>query len=46
MVPMKRSQLHLYEYARHEGNHSLGNSLRAARFEEEVAAEQASKKNE
>ena len=39
-LPMKRSDLPLYEYACHEGNYGMENLLRGARAEEREAAQQ------
>jgi hypothetical protein len=39
VVPMKREDTHLYEYACHEANYAMGNMLRAARMEEHDATQ-------
>src|ERR1700704_1227819 len=44
VVPMKRSDEPMYEYACHEGNHALGGILAGARADEKKAAEEAAKK--
>ena len=36
--PMSRADLQIFEYACHEGNHAIGNTLRGARLEEQEAA--------
>ena len=44
VVPMKRSDEPMYEYACHEGNHALSGVLAGARADEKKAAEEAAKK--
>ena len=44
LVPMRRSEEPMYEYACHEGNHALGGILAGARADEKKAAEEAAKK--
>jgi hypothetical protein len=43
MIPLKRSSDHIYEFACHEGNHSMTGSLSGARYEEREAREKGSK---
>ena len=38
MIPLKRTQQHIYEYACHEGNFGLSGILSGARAEERAAA--------
>lgn len=40
-IPMKKAPGPIYEYACHEGNYSLSNTLSAARAEEEAASERS-----
>lgn len=44
LIPMKATQDLIYEYACHEGNYSMTDSLAGARLEEKKAADAAAKK--